>query len=64
MINVGKYCRECPDKFPGCHGSCSKYLELKEEFNKNKAEMLKNKKAEAEFYGYVNDNPKYRKAER
>ena len=31
-------CYQCPDRFPGCHGSCEKYLAQKAELEETKAE--------------------------
>ena len=36
-------CYQCPDRFPGCHGSCEKYIQQKAEFDKAKAEVRKKK---------------------
>ena len=39
-------CYQCPDRFPGCHGSCEKYIQQKAEFDKAKAEVRKKKDIE------------------
>lgn len=33
-----KYCKDCvpPTRYPGCHAKCSKYLEEKAEYEKQK----------------------------
>lgn len=33
-------CYNCPDRFVGCHSTCSKYIE----YDKNRKEVLANKK--------------------
>lgn len=40
-------CYQCPDRFPGCHGSCEKYIQQKADFDKVKAEARKKKDIEA-----------------
>jgi hypothetical protein len=34
-------CKDCPDRFPGCHGSCEKYITQKAEHDKRAAEYRK-----------------------
>ena len=34
-------CHHCPDRVPGCHGSCEKYLTQKAELEETKAETQK-----------------------
>lgn len=34
-------CYNCPDRFPGCHGSCEKYIQQKRELEEAKAEARK-----------------------
>lgn len=34
-------CYQCPDRYPGCHGSCEKYIQQKKELEESKAETRK-----------------------
>ena len=43
-----KHCKDCTERYPGCHDYCERYLSEKEEWNKKKALR---KKAD-EFYTY------------
>lgn len=31
-------CKDCPNRFPGCHSTCEKYIQQKNEYEKAKAE--------------------------
>ena len=35
------YCKDCPDRYPGCHGSCEKYIEQRAAYDAEKAEAMK-----------------------
>lgn len=41
-------CYQCPDRFPGCHGSCEKYITAKAE---NEAKMAEIKKKKIIYHG-------------
>ena len=41
--HVGRHCRECGDRHPGCHGKCEKYLEAKKEHDEFIKAVKKNK---------------------
>jgi hypothetical protein len=34
-------CRDCPDRFPGCHGQCEKYRKERAEYDETMAEKKK-----------------------
>lgn len=34
-------CKDCTDRFPGCHGSCEKYKEQRAQYDEAKAEVMK-----------------------
>ena len=36
-------CYQCPDRFPGCHGSCGRYISAKAENNSRNEEIRKQK---------------------
>lgn len=36
MINPSFSCKGCPDRYPGCHGKCEKYIREKVEFEERK----------------------------
>ncbi len=37
-------CRDCPDRKPGCHGSCETYKQQKQEYEQTKEEKMKQAK--------------------
>lgn len=43
-------CKNCNDRFIGCHGSCCKYLEFKSISNYEKSIIHKKKREEYIFY--------------
>ena len=46
-MKLSTVCLDCPDRFPGCHGTCKKYLEAKAELEAEKVivreQKLKNR---------------------
>lgn len=34
-------CKDCQERFPGCHGSCEKYIQQRAELDAAKAELRK-----------------------
>ncbi len=34
-------CKDCPDRYPGCHGKCEKYIAARAEYDAQKAEAAK-----------------------
>lgn len=34
-------CYQCPDRYPGCHGECEKYIQQKKELEESKAEAMR-----------------------
>ena len=40
-------CKGCPDRYPGCHGSCEKYKEWSDLYHAEKAHL---EKARTRFY--------------
>ena len=36
-------CYQCQDRYPGCHGSCGRYISAKAENNARNAELRKQK---------------------
>lgn len=34
-------CKDCPDRYPGCHGKCEKYISQRAEYDKLKEERRK-----------------------
>ena len=47
MIKAVFPCKDCEDRFPGCHGTCERYKQLKAEFDKLKAEAKKQRDVQA-----------------
>lgn len=41
--------RNCPNRSPDCHGSCKKYQEAKEKYNKEQEEIRKKRKQEIDL---------------
>ena len=48
-------CFECPDRFPGCHGSCEKYIQQKAELDKRKEEARKKRDVEVGLNRFLYD---------
>lgn len=46
--DLGFTCKDCPNRYPGCHGKCEKYKQEKEAWNKLNAEANKGK--DADYY--------------
>lgn len=46
MIDRITCCFQCPDRFPGCHGKCEKYIQQKADFEKTKEETRKKRDIE------------------
>lgn len=40
-------CKDCPDRYVGCHSKCDKYLEFKEQHSKEKT-IIQLRKKEAQ----------------
>lgn len=36
MLNPNFSCKGCPNRYPGCHGKCEKYIREKAEFEERK----------------------------
>jgi hypothetical protein len=47
---VGRYCRDCKDRYPACHDTCEKYLEAKKEHEEYVQTVLENRNREKELY--------------
>jgi hypothetical protein len=43
-------CKGCPDRHPGCHSTCQKYLEEKAQYEELRAENAKKRAIEYEIY--------------
>ena len=58
-FNVGHTitcCFECPDRHPGCHGTCEKYKQQRAEWDAKRAEQKKNQEAQRELNGFYYDS--------
>ena len=51
-------CYKCPDREPGCHGRCDKYIEWKDGYQKQKDDIYRQKKDPAK--NLIIDNQKNR----
>lgn len=47
MSKAAFSCKDCKDRFPGCHGTCETYKQEKAEFDRKKEELRKRKDIEA-----------------
>ena len=56
--DVGKHCRDCEERHSGCHSTCEKYLEAKEqhEQRKEKIEEAKSQYRLVRAYSYDKKN--------
>ena len=43
-------CKDCPDRTPGCHGKCEKYLDYRARLDAMKEEERKRKRLEYDLY--------------
>ena len=43
-------CKDCPDRYPGCHSSCEKYKAQRAEYDAQKAECMKRFEVAAGLY--------------
>jgi hypothetical protein len=43
-------CKDCPDRYPCCHGKCEKYIQQKAEYDAQKAESMKKFEIAAGLY--------------
>lgn len=59
---VGRHCRDCEDRYPGCHGTCEKYLEAKKEYDEFKRVVFENRNDNMRLYTHkINAMRKARK---
>ena len=53
-------CKDCPDRYIGCHSSCNKYISYKNELEDFKAKVKKAKDKEIVFIEYKRKRRKHR----
>lgn len=53
---VGMACRECTERYVGCHSTCEAYLQAKEAFDDYKSIIKKNRDDNLELYKHVCTN--------
>ncbi len=53
-----KACRACGDRYPGCHGECSKYAEEKKAWEETRKKMLRDETAAMESIDRYNRHSK------
>lgn len=51
-------CKDCEKRYPGCHDYCEDYLDEKEQDEKLKAKIRKEKQAEDDYYAAWYSNRK------
>lgn len=56
MLSDIHTCKDCPDRYSGCHSKCEKYLSAKAEHDKKKEEITKKLKAEGNATSFSKDN--------
>lgn len=54
MANSPFTCKDCPDRYPGCHDKCEKYRKEKAEWDKTKAKLAENRELQAYICGTIN----------
>lgn len=52
---VGIYCKDCKDRYVGCHSSCEKYMAAKEEYEILHEKISRQKRNAAVNRTYVRD---------
>ena len=53
-------CKNCPDRYIGCHSSCNKYISYKTELENFKDKVKKAKDKEIAFIEYKRGKRKHR----
>ena len=49
---AGEFCRDCEDRYIGCHGSCEKYLGAKDRLESRKKQIAEAKMREKIYRTY------------
>lgn len=49
-------CKDCPDRYPGCHGKCEKYIAARAEYDRQKAEAMKKHAIASGLYEQKSDS--------
>lgn len=57
-------CKNCTNRYIGCHSVCEKYIKEKQQYDLNKAEIRKAKSLNSEYDGYVATQSAIRKKRR
>jgi len=53
MPKIKPVCKDCDERHPGCHDTCGRYLEAKDEYYAKKNAIYREKAAESEFLSAV-----------
>lgn len=46
-------CKDCEERYVGCHSTCEKYLQEKEKYGEHRDKIRKNRSAEADIKGAI-----------
>lgn len=49
-------CKDCPNRHPGCHGSCNKYQEQKAEYDETMSEVKEKRGVSQGLNGFMFNN--------
>ena len=61
MIDVGKHCKDCKERYIGCHGKCEKYLGLVRQKNKETLEAMERARADRQMDSYFKEDKERRR---
>ena len=54
MANNPFTCKDCPNRYPGCHDKCEKYQKEKAEWDRLKTKEAENRELQAYICGSIN----------
>ena len=57
-MNISTVCKECFDRYPGCHDHCDKYKQAKEDFDNRKKIIFKAKQYDELYLTYMRSKRK------
>ena len=57
-------CKDCKERFIGCHGVCETYIQQRNEYLLRKEQVLKAKKNNALFEDYITESIQRQKRKR
>ena len=52
LVSVFSTCKDCKDRYSGCHSKCPDYINAKAEYDRQKAEIEEKRRADNIFSSY------------